>query len=345
MNARRTLPSFEPLEEKALLAAPYINVVSGVLQIVGDSEVNKAVVNVSGSTVKVTMSSTPTNGFYLVDPTTTITRTFSASTIKEIKFWGYENDDSFINNWNIKATAYGGPGNDYLEGSNADDYLYGGDGNDTLVGYGGKNYLNGEAGTDSASGRALDQMPNCEAVRITNLPGGNPQATNKCGPNSAWRVMSALGGVATLQQVTDRASEQSLVSRWNLGTTGSTLVDAMNSLRRGLSGQPNFSLKTHDSKEDIFSYLKQGRPVVAMISVAGSDKIKIGPISYTVPALHWIAVDGFDSKAQKVYFTDTDGKHYSYSYASFDSIFHWDFGWLQNKALQGLGVVEGTFIV
>jgi RTX calcium-binding nonapeptide repeat (4 copies)/Peptidase_C39 like family len=338
------MPTCESLETKALLAAPYINVVSGVLQIVGDSSVNKAVVNVSGSNIKVTMSSTPTDGFYLVDPTTTITKTFAASTIHEIKFWGYENDDSFINNWNIKAMAYGGPGNDYLEGSNADDTFYGGTGNDTLIGYSGHNVLNGETGTDKATGNALDQMPNCEAVNIKNLPGGNVQSKNKCGPNSAWRVIKALGGTATVQEVTDRASEQSLVSRWNLGTTGSTLVGAMNSLRRGLSGQPNFSLKTHDSKESIFSYLQQGRPVVAMISVSGSESLKIGPISYTVPALHWIAVDGFDSTAQKAFFTDTDGKHYSYSFASFDSIFHWNFGTLQNKAFQALGVVEGTFI-
>jgi Ca2+-binding RTX toxin-like protein len=302
------------------------------------------VVNLSGNIVTVTMKSTPTDGFCLVDPTTTITKSFPASSIHEIKFWGYENDDSFVNNWNIKATAYGGPGNDYLEGSNADDFLYGGAGNDTLIGYGGRNVLDGESGTDTATGHALDQMPNCEVVRINNVPGGSPQAANKCGPNSAWRVMSALGGAATLQQVTDRASEQSLVSRWNLGTTGSTLVDAMNSLRRGLSGQPNFSLKTHDSKEDIFSFLKQGRPVVAMIRVSGSDGIKLGPFSYSVPALHWIAVDGFDATTQKIFYTDTDGKHYSYSFASFDSIFHWNFGVLQNKALQALGVVEGTFI-
>jgi Ca2+-binding RTX toxin-like protein len=340
---------FDDLETRQVMSAPYINVVNHVLQIVGNSDENKAVVNVSRGKVTVTMSSTNTDGFYLVDPTTTIKHSFKTSAIREIKFWGYANDDSFVNNWNIKSTAYGGSGNDYLEGANKTDFFYGGSGDDTMLGYGGYNYMDGGSGTDSAKGAALNQMPNCEIVQITGIPGGQPQAANKCGPNSAWRVMNALGGIATLQQVTDRASEGSLISRWNLGTTGSTLVDAMNSLRRGLGGQPLFSLKTHSSKEDISSYLAQGRPVVAMIQVDGSDGFDVGSgifrVSYTVPALHWIAITGFDSRLGRLYFTDTDGGAYYYSYADFDDNFHWDFGYISNKFLQGFGVVEGTFIV
>jgi hypothetical protein len=279
---------------------------------------------------------------------------FDGVGVNQIVFRGGDANDTFTNQTALRSTADGGAGDDVLSGgSNNDvltggsgiDRLFGGAGDDRLSDSGGLNVLDGGAGTDTATGYARDRMPNCEIVQINNLPGGNPQATNKCGPNSAWRVINALGGLATVQEVTDRASESSMVSRWNLGTTGSTLVDAMNSLRRGLSGQPSFSLKTHSSKESLLSYVQEGRPVVAMIQVSGSDTYKKGPISYTVPALHWIAVDGFDSVAQRIYFTDTDGKRYSYSYATFDSVFSWDFGKLQNLALQSLGVVEGTFIV
>jgi hypothetical protein len=92
-------------------------------------------------------------------------------------------------------------------------------------------------------------------------------------------------------------------------------------------------------------FLKEGRPVVAMIQVGGSERLKVGPISYTVPRLHWVSVDGFDSARQLIFYTDTNGSRYQMSYGSFNSVFNWNFGTVQNTALQGLGVVRSTFIV
>ena len=375
---RRTTVGVEALEARVVqTTAPYINVVNGVLQVVGDAQKNAAVVDVVGSNLRVTMTSTPTDGFYLVDPTKTITKTVAASSVREVKFWGYANDDRFVNNVNIKSTAYGGDGNDYLEGANAVDVFYGGAGNDTLKGYGGddvlyggsgddrldggsgRDQLFGESGTDSLTCEAGEVVSGAESIDIVNLPGGSPQSTNTCGPNSAWRVIRSLGGTATLQQVIDKASENSIVSRWNLGTTGSTLVTAMNGLRRGL-GSTTFSLKTRSGLDTMLSYVTQGRPVVAMVRVAGKEVYTIGGTvggiigkipgvggitRYELPALHWVAVDGYDSAKRLVSFTDTDGKHYQESYESFRGRWDWNLGTVQNQIFQGLGVVKGTFIV
>lgn len=343
---------FDSLSFKVERSAPVtpVRLDGRVLVIEGDSSTatvgpaaDDAVVDRIGSQIRVKMRSTP-EGLFLTDPTVTTERSFDAAAVSSIRFNGRAGNDKFVNNVVLPATAFGGSGDDYLEGTSAVDTFFGDEGNDTLVGFGGKDSLDGGNGSDSGTATAGALLPRCESIRFTNVPSGSPQAKNKCGPNSAWRVMNSLGHTATLQQVTDAVSERSVVARWNLGSIGSSLVRAMNATRTPSVG-PAFSLKTKSSIDAIVTGLQAGRPVVAMIQVPGTELLSAGPLKYRVPALHWIAVTGINWSSQTIFYKDTDGADYSMSLASFNSKFNWNFGTATNVAAQSLGIVKGTIIV
>lgn len=296
---------------------------NSLMQITGNSDHNDVLVSWSSNYMRVRVTNTPAvSGYWLVNPTTTSADYFD-DVVTKINFQGYAGNDAFDNETLIRAVADGG------------------------------------AGTNSVICNAGDLISNFQAVDMNNLPGGNPQSRNTCGPNSAWRVINAYGGYATLQQVIDRAANSSLVSKWNLGTTGATLVSAMNDLRRGLSN--SFSLVTKSNLESLLAKLASGKPVVAMIRVGGTETYDarnaivggviggvIGGVVggfIEIPKLHWIAVDGFDRAQKLIYYTDTDGGRYQMSFSSFESVWKWDFGSVKNTILQGLGVVNGTYIV
>ncbi len=290
----------------------------------------------------------------------TIVYSFNVSQFDEIMVEAHGGADrvTISQDLNLPARLYGGAGNDTLIGGGGADSLYGQGDNDELDGGDSADIMSGGAGIDAAYlSQARETVTDCEAVGIS-LPDGNPQSRNTCGPNSAWRVMQAYGSPVTIQQLIDSASEGSVVSRWNLGTTGATLVNAMNSHLRGL-GDYRFSLVTRSSVDRVIDFLKQGRPVVAQIRVSGKEVYEIGGAiggvlgsipgiggitRYEIPALHWVAVDGFDSSQRLIYYTDTNGERCQMSYDAFNSVFNWNFGTAQNTVLQGLGVVPGTFI-
>jgi len=268
------------------------------------------------------------------------------------KLWGGDDADKL----------WGDSGSDMLRGGAGNDDLMGGTGNDTLYGDADVDRLWGDEGNDSLSGGAgMDEhyggdgtdvawlsnprehvTSSSEEVNIR-LPGGTPQQTNKCGPNSAWRVMQAYGGTVTHQQLIDSASGNSTVSRINLGTEGAALVRSMNANKSGISNH-TFSLKTGSSVSEIVNQLKQGRPVVAMVSV-GNEKYSYRGIGINIPMLHWVAVDGFDSVKGLILYTDTDGVRYEATMSNFSSSMNWSADAVARTFLKGLGVVAGTFIV
>lgn len=78
---------------------------------------------------------------------------YSASSVGKVEFQGGNGNDRFINYVsNLPVRAFGGAGNDYLEGYNGADVLVGGDGNDTLLGYGGNDQMWGGNGNDTLRG-------------------------------------------------------------------------------------------------------------------------------------------------------------------------------------------------
>ncbi len=113
-----------------------ISHVGDTVAIEGDNSWNDdAVIEQVGSQVRVRISSLPTNGFAL---TASVKENLVPTTVKQIIFRGNSGNDSFINNWyndKVLTKAYGGSGNDYLEGHNGRDEFYGGSGNDILKGY------------------------------------------------------------------------------------------------------------------------------------------------------------------------------------------------------------------
>jgi hypothetical protein len=77
----------------------------------------------------------------------------SAVTANRVVFYGNSGNDRFNNDdASLRTTAYGGSGDDTLEGSNLADTLYGEIGNDTLKGIGGDDTLYGGEGDDRLYG-------------------------------------------------------------------------------------------------------------------------------------------------------------------------------------------------
>lgn len=75
--------------------------------------------------------------------------TYAASQVSQVEFQGGNGNDRFVNNfYSMRVRAFGGGGNDYLEGYNGNDIFVGGSGDDTLVGYGGNDQMWGGEGND-----------------------------------------------------------------------------------------------------------------------------------------------------------------------------------------------------
>ncbi len=144
MKSTRTLrsrPTLEGLEDRWTPAVLVIN---------GTNANDNVAVNMQGGWIRVDKNGLPP-AFY------------SPAVYNSILFYGYDGNDRFVNNTNIRCIAYGmggsdtlvgGSNSDYLDGGFGADYLYGRDGNDTLIG--GLdlsfNYLDGGAGNDFLQG-------------------------------------------------------------------------------------------------------------------------------------------------------------------------------------------------
>lgn len=150
MKTRHTYhPALETLEARDVPASISLTN-TGLLEIYGDNSWNDSVhIWKSDNKVHVRMESVPTTGFILTPKV--LQKTFS-SAVKQVYFSGKSGHDSFVNDVSVPAKAYGGSGDDYLEGSNATDTFFGGLDNDTLVGYGGNDSLKGESGNDFLKG-------------------------------------------------------------------------------------------------------------------------------------------------------------------------------------------------
>jgi hypothetical protein len=152
-KTRSRVLQVQQLEDRKMFAS--ISQVGNTVTIVGDNNWNDdAVIERVGSQVRVRVSSLPTNGFAL---TASVKEKLVPTTVNQIIFHGNSGNDSFINNWyndKVLTKAYGGSGNDYLEGYNGRDEFYGGSGNDILKGYSGNDLLHGDSGNDTLYGGA-----------------------------------------------------------------------------------------------------------------------------------------------------------------------------------------------
>ena len=72
--------------------------------------------------------------------------------LKHVEFRGYQGHDTFNNNTMVRSRAYGGSGNDTLNGGGNRDSLYGGSGSDRIDGSYGTDYINGGRDNDILEG-------------------------------------------------------------------------------------------------------------------------------------------------------------------------------------------------
>jgi len=145
----RPLLGVEDLENRTVMAVS-VSLSGGVVSILGDSWHNNAVINRSGSSLVVEVTSTPSSGFSLVP--SVVRKTFTESSVSSFFYRGSSGNDRFVLNVAKPSTAYGEDGDDYLEGSNAVDTFYGGNGKDILKGFSGNDGLYGGAGDDELYG-------------------------------------------------------------------------------------------------------------------------------------------------------------------------------------------------
>jgi Ca2+-binding RTX toxin-like protein len=77
---------------------------------------------------------------------------FSRYAVGRVDFYGNGGNDTFRNLTAIPTIAYGGVGNDWIEGGSGNDVLDGGDGADVLIGGFGNDALYGGFGNDALYG-------------------------------------------------------------------------------------------------------------------------------------------------------------------------------------------------
>jgi len=85
---------------------------------------------------------------------TTVSCTLPNTFVLDLK----DGNDVVTNSSNVRIFAYGGPGNDVLNGGAANEGLFGDDGDDVVNGNGGSDFLNGGTGNDVIAGGAGDDQ-------------------------------------------------------------------------------------------------------------------------------------------------------------------------------------------
>ena len=120
------------------------------------------------------------------------------------------------------------------------------------------------------------------------------------------------------------------------GTTPHALRDAMKKWEGN-----NVKLERKSDFSKLLRLVGEGKPVVALLRVGSIPPSQT--LSGTWPAMHWVAVTGFDGK--NVYFTDTDGAKSYYSYDEFQGKWDWRVGsGFASEALYKNGVQAKTMI-
>lgn len=129
---------------------------------------------------------------------------YQSTQVGKVEFQGGNGNDRFVNLVpNLAVRAFGGAGNDYLEGYNGADELMGGAGDDTLVGYGGDDKLWGGEGHDYLRGMdGNDQLMG---------EGGNDYLDGGAGNDKLWGGAgndALLGGDGNDELIGDIGDDQ-----------------------------------------------------------------------------------------------------------------------------------------
>jgi hypothetical protein len=165
------------------------------------------------------------NHYRVTDKSLAIQKTwnFNKVSVSTIEFRGGHGNDRFVNyaRW-LPVRAFGGNGNDFLQGGDANDFLDGGNGNDILKGMGGDDVLLGGAGDDWIEGGAGNDHLNGQAGR-DRLFGGDGNdvlisidndvqdiLNGGAGSDTFWIDRNNVLGITTRDLVQDLTSQDKL---------------------------------------------------------------------------------------------------------------------------------------
>jgi len=142
--------NYQNLEARHLLAGIAFDAASGVLLIEGSPDNDVAVVSFA---TDVTAPGIPVNDI-TVSLTGFADQSFTATSVSELRFEGFDGDDQFTNSTAIPSNVFGGGGNDIIFSGFGSDTVSGGSGNDQITGGAGDDFLAGNSGEDSLFGGA-----------------------------------------------------------------------------------------------------------------------------------------------------------------------------------------------
>jgi uncharacterized protein YvpB len=193
-------------------------------------------------------------------------------------------------------------------------------GNDLLIGSGRfPMTIAGGGGTDAARVTAgLSRVSGCESVQVTNVPTDQPQNDDwSCGPNSVSRYLRAYGIDASYSQVRSYTRQQGIISDYGLGTTPGTLLRVMRHWK------PDAQRVDDTDTARMIELLRQGKPVVALVSM---ERVPVTVAGVTVGhygKLHYVVLTGYDAATDRFSYTDTNGGRKTWTRAEFEDKWDW----------------------
>ncbi|NEZ54185.1 C39 family peptidase, partial [Adonisia turfae] len=191
---------------------------------------------------------------------------------------------------------------------------------------------------------------------------GNQNDNWSCGPTSAARVINFYGHNVNRNTLVSAVNREFIIPP-SFRVPAPTLIDPSRTrkvdVRTGTTPHvlrdvmkqwegDNVKLERRASFNKLLGLLRDGKPVVVLLRVGtidpGATPVGIS-FSGTWPEMHWVTVHGFSADEEKIYYTETNGKTYQYSYRDFQSKWDWRVGaGLANEALFANGVEPKTMI-
>ena len=184
---------------------------------------------------------------------------------------------------------------------------------------------------------SIPDQPSIAAKRFRGItkiwmPGREIQSMykNDCGPVAGARLASAYGVQMSVAKVADEvldSVDSAITKKLRLGTKPGSLESGLGRLGlRYVEHVNQFSLK------NVKHLLQTGRPVIALIRPGKSKK------------LHYIVLSGIDTVNSKIFYMDSDGREYFYTYNEFFQKWEWNFGPL-DALLRVANVRSRTLVV
>lgn len=153
-----------------------------------------------------------------------------------------------------------------------------------------------------------------------------------CGANVAARYLQYYGvniSYETARWQSTKTENAPFMSpgEWGQGTSPDAMVDLLRKYK------PDAMLEEETTFSRVLDLLAAGKPVIALVKPSPDSDV-----------MHYIVVQGYSQSRQEIYFTDTNGEHYTTSYANFQTMWNWDAGWFLNVVYDSVGMDPRTIL-